>query len=262
MFVDETTLMYQITHNLSSGSVTAAHFHGPSMPGANGGVLYTIDVSKGMNTYSGMISTANMSSDVLMAFLSLGGNTVYVNIHTTMYGSGEIRGDVMNLTTFESSTTTTESPSDSGDKFYALLSGDNQVPAVGSMGSGTAALVYEYGVISVYMTVANLQGNITGIHIHLGDSATNGAVIVVLPAMDSINGTFLLPLNYTVMYQLYTQGLYINVHTTAYPNGEIRGQIMQTDNGGMIDLAARDVSVMSFGHGTGTIKSKRAIEGV
>ena len=94
MFQDSSSVSYQMTHNVSN-TVTSAHFHGIGLSGSNQGVLTSIDVSGGMHTYSGVWSISNSTVIDALTGLSMtmyGQNVVYVNIHTNVYASGEIRG--------------------------------------------------------------------------------------------------------------------------------------------------------------------------
>lgn len=67
--------------------VTVAHFHGPAMPGQNGGVEVAIDA--GSNPSSGSTFLTSAQADDLLAGLW------YVNIHSQAFPSGEIRGQVL-----------------------------------------------------------------------------------------------------------------------------------------------------------------------
>ena len=99
--------------------------------------------------------------------------------------------------------------------------------------------------ISYKLIVANIE-NVTVAHIHLGEAGVNGPPIVFLfgpvdpPVTQNgplIEGTFtesdLIPrpaLGFSGTFEellalMANGGTYVNVHTTAYPGGEIRGQI-------------------------------------
>ena len=67
----------------------------------------------------------------------------------------------------------------------------------------------------------------TAAHIHMGATGANGPVIV--PLTDVGAGVWNVPAN-TVLsadqFKAYKQGnLYFNAHSTAFPGGEVRGQI-------------------------------------
>lgn len=69
------------------GTPTLAHFHGPALPGQNAGVQVGIGVASNPVIGSATI-TETQESQLL-------GGLWYVNIHTTEYGGGEIRGQVV-----------------------------------------------------------------------------------------------------------------------------------------------------------------------
>jgi len=91
---DTTTnlLTWNISYNANdlAGSVTAAHFHGPAAANANAGVQISI------GTANPAISSATLSAGQAADLLA---GLWYVNIHTTAFGGGEIRGQVSGCTT-------------------------------------------------------------------------------------------------------------------------------------------------------------------
>lgn len=136
--------------------------------------------------------------------------------------------------------------------FTAHLSSDQEVHLVESRATGQVKFqVSKDGQsVSYKLIVANIQ-NVTMAHIHLAPAGSNGPVAVWLypstPPMQLIpgrtdgilaQGTFTkedfnftptAPLNgeeMSSLVELLQAGTaYVNVHTTAYPAGEIRGQI-------------------------------------
>jgi hypothetical protein len=77
---------YEVTYSGLTGPATAAHFHGPAMPGANAGPVVPLTVSP-----SPIKGTATLT-DAQIADLRAG--RWYVNVHTMKHGPGEIRGQV------------------------------------------------------------------------------------------------------------------------------------------------------------------------
>lgn len=140
--------------------------------------------------------------------------------------------------------TTSSTPTNS---YFSSLAGSNEVPkATGSTGTATATYVIsaDGSTIHFVLTVTNVA-NITAAHIHFGNASVSGPVIVPLYIGAKINGPFtgiLAQGNITAssislggspsvqnMAQLIAAikggQTYTNVHTTAWPAGEIRGQI-------------------------------------
>ena len=64
-----------------------AHFHGPAMPGQNGGVQIGIDAASNPSSGSAIL-TLDQVDDLLAGLW-------YVNIHSEMFPAGEIRGQVL-----------------------------------------------------------------------------------------------------------------------------------------------------------------------
>lgn len=120
--------------------------------------------------------------------------------------------------------------------FYSTLSGANSVPAVPSSAIGTAVLTYYFGT-NTFDLSAEVSGittsNLTGSHIHLGATGVNGPIIVpIATSLWTNNGAGGMTLALTGQAfpainetDLLAGNTYLNIHTTAYPGGEIRGQI-------------------------------------
>jgi hypothetical protein len=129
----------------------------------------------------------------------------------------------------------------------ATLSGAQVVPPVLTNATGTGALVINPGLTAVSVMLnlglaANFSGTITAAHIHAGAAGVNGPIIfdfalpAVIPANPVINVVLtaanLNPAQATIptfaaaVDALLTGNTYFQVHTTANPGGEIRGQIL------------------------------------
>jgi len=80
-------LSWTLTHSGLSGPATAAHLHGPAMPGANAGVVIPF-----ASPVSGSTGKATLT-DAQIADLMAG--KWYANVHTAANPGGEIRGQVM-----------------------------------------------------------------------------------------------------------------------------------------------------------------------
>jgi len=77
---------YEITYSGFADAPKAAHIHGPAAAGANAGVMapFTIGASPMKGTMT--------LTDAQIADVAAG--KAYVNIHTTAFGGGEIRGQL------------------------------------------------------------------------------------------------------------------------------------------------------------------------
>lgn len=142
-----------------------------------------------------------------------------------------------------------QSDENEGNHFRARLNGFQQVPTLFSTGSGvfSAKILADGTTLSYTLTYTGLTGTMAA-HIHLGERGTNGGVIAFLcggggkPACPTSSGTVSGTITAADIIGPSTQGLsagqfanfltalragatYVNVHTTAFPGGEIRGQI-------------------------------------
>jgi hypothetical protein len=194
-----------------TSTASAAHIH-IGAPGVNGGVILALGITGGTSgsiTGSGTLSAANVNA-------MLAGNT-YVNLHTSNFPGGEIRGQIVDAIPHVH---TYEFP----------LSGDQEVPPVPTPGHGEATVVLNEvsREVTVDGTFADLTANASAAHIHIGAPGVNGGVIVTLSVPPATSGTItgsgtLSAANRDAMLDGNT---YINVHTSNFPGGEIRGQIV------------------------------------
>jgi hypothetical protein len=211
---DQTTLYYRVTVS-DIISVTAAHIH-VGAPGENGGVIFPLFTGSGTFDPDHPISgTLTLNAEQVSTLVA--GN-YYVNVHTTSYPDGEIRGQ-LELLEIE-------------DDFHALMLGMNETPPVDTNASGVArfrlhpgmnALDYEVQVTDIF--------SITAAHIHPGAPGEVGPPKIPLYMGEGdfgpdspISGT--VALDAQDLLDLLTGYLYVNVHTQAHPAGEIRGQIL------------------------------------
>jgi len=130
---------------------------------------------------------------------------------------------------------TMASASKKGADFVAVLEGGYEVPAVASAASGSAEFQVEGADLHYVVHVTGLT-DITAAHLHLGAAGKTGAPVVTLysgPARGSgeiaegtvrasdVHGTTMSAL----LAAMRKGDVYVNVHTTAHPEGAIRGQV-------------------------------------
>jgi len=109
----------------------------------------------------------------------------------------------------------------------AHLTGGQEVPPTGSSNTGDATFVVNPD-LSITYSVQTTITNATAAHIHTAPFGSNGSVLFPLsggPQNWSGTTAKMTPAQFGV---LQTQGMYVNVHTPAFPAGEIRGQITPT----------------------------------
>ena len=127
-------------------------------------------------------------------------------------------------------------PVDTAD-LIAELSGLVEVPANLSPATGTVTAVLTDDVLVVTGSFSDLEGTYTMSHIHTGVAGTNGGVIFTLDAEIASDGsgsysaadnTFTLTPDQVAA--LLAGEYYINIHSTEFPAGEIRGQLLADPN--------------------------------
>ena len=81
------------------------------------------------------------------------------------------------------------------------------------------------GKLQWRLTFAKLTGPATAAHIHIGAKGKSGNVLISLcaPCHSGVTGTA--TLNATALNDFRKHLLYVNVHTSKNPAGEIRGQL-------------------------------------
>ena len=85
---DAMTLRWTITYQGLSGPPTAAHFHGPAALGVNAGVAIGIEGDLASPIVGEIVLSEPEARDLLAGLY-------YLNIHTSAFPAGEIRGQVV-----------------------------------------------------------------------------------------------------------------------------------------------------------------------
>ncbi len=203
--LDEPASLLNVTCAHDLGDATAAHIHAGS-PGMSGPVVFNLgdpSTSPFSASWSGM-SAAEIAE-------LLAGN-YYVNIHTTTHPSGELRGQLVANESFD---------------FVARPDESQSVPPTGSEAIGDCTIDYDtnFAMLSVDCTHDVVAP--TAAHIHIGAVGMSGPIVFNLgdPVSPITFDTIPSPAE---LAELAASLYYVNIHSGAFPAGEIRGQVITT----------------------------------
>ena len=212
-FLNDTwdTLFVNINAANLSGDITGIHVH-EGAKGSKGGVVTDLSSFVLGNQVKGYLTGSNLTSAMIAKYLS---GAYYINLHTAAHPSGEIRAQLGLETDWA---------------FRASLDTAQQGHAVSNNAQGLAYLnlSHDKSTLEVKVVADGLSGAITGAHLHYGAKGVDGGVAVDLSSIISGN-TLMGDIDVSAVAGLadsLTAGsVYINLHTTANPAGEIRGQV-------------------------------------
>ena len=201
-----------------------AHLH-IGYAGSNGPVAIPLVPVLDGDLRGGSFQAATNTFDLTVGqAVALEERRMYVNIHTVDNPNGAIRGQLRPA---------------SADVLTAGLYGPNQVPPVVTMAQGMLILELDGDQLTVSGSFNGLEGAFAaaiggGAHLHTALPGANGPVDVPLVAQvaaDSSSGVFAIADNtFTVtpnqVAGMLDRGYYANIHSTKYPAGEIRGQVV------------------------------------
>src|SRR5690606_24391597 len=143
---------------------------------------------------------------------------LYLNVHTQAYPAGEIHGQVLPA---------------GGWGFTAEIDTEQAGEGIESEASGTGVFTLTEAGLIYHITFADLTGPMTNAHFHLGAAGVSGPPVRGL--MNDFVGTTAVgvwrptdaePLTDELILSLIRGDIYVNIHSEAYPAGEIRGQVL------------------------------------
>jgi hypothetical protein len=114
-----------------------------------------------------------------------------------------------------------------GKKLTTTMTGAAEVPPADLDGTGTATITINPGQqrICWEITTANLDP-VVAAHIHSAHAGQNGPIVVPLTATNGTStGCADVARSLADAIRKAPQGYYVNVHTTIFPGGAIRGQL-------------------------------------
>lgn len=217
---DTATNTVDVTVSLAgyANTITASHIHEGAV-GVSGAPVVTLG-DETAYAREGAAVTGTLQG------LAYGGTpatllagAAYINFHSADFPGGEIRGQLVPEPVH----------------FTALLTGSQEVPARATEAYGAARATYDpvANTITTLVFVYNFANTLTDSHIHEAPRGTNGTVKVAFgPAANYQNwGTTYAQQFADKTYGgtplvLLNDGAYVNVHSSTFAGGEIRGQLL------------------------------------
>src|SRR5215211_4437732 len=198
----------------------AAHIH-EAPAGVNGPIVVTLTAPGTNGRADGCLDDVDPE---LLDRIAADPAGFYVNVHTTPFPNGAVRGQLQPATT-------------EGELLATSLDGGQEIGPDGQPGAGDAD---GSGISTVAVSPAarrvcveiDVQGVVlpaAAAHIHQAPAGVNGPIVVPLtpPGADGISRGCARRLDPALAEALATDpaGFYVNVHTSDFPNGAVRGQL-------------------------------------
>jgi hypothetical protein len=211
------TVCFKIHVSAISLPATAAHIH-QGAAGVAGPILVTLGTPDAAGNSQGCVSAARSIVLAMMKHPS----AYYVNVHTVDFPGGALRGQLGKGG--EAGT--------SGGALAITLKGANEVPGPGDpdgTGSASITVVSDQNEVCFTIHVSGIVLPATGAHIHQGVAGVAGPIVVSLapPDASGVSSGCVLGLAHDLVTAILANpgNYYVNVHTTDYPNGALRGQL-------------------------------------
>lgn len=226
---DAKELTTSVTHDVSG--ITDGHIH-LGAPGVSGTIQQSFSSASSPISDVWMLDTTDIKNLI--------SGDLYVNLHSGAFGAGEIRGQIIrDKACF--AFPLTEAEADTGN-------------GTGSSATGFGVCVLNSDQSELSIHVEHDVVNVSDGHIHLGAPGVGGAIQFAFSSFTSpIDQTW--TLTNADVDNLLAGDLYVNIHSTAFPLGEIRGQI---DQGAVAVNFSLDEAQADTCNGTGSLATGTA----
>jgi hypothetical protein len=213
-----------LTSDFNPAVAGGSHIH-LGYAGQNGGIQVALVPSVAPDNRNGIFEAAANKITLTSTLKdALEARRLYANVHTTTYASGELRGQIVPMTS---------------SLFRTNLSGSQEVPPVESPARGALIFELDGNNLTVSGAFANLASDFNpnvagGSHLHLAPVGRNGGILIHLMATVDAgmrSGVYTVANNTITLVDsqvvaLRARKLYANIHTITSSSGEIRGQVL------------------------------------
>ena len=231
-------MLYDVARNTFDLFVTLDRYGNPmtdshvqeAVAGANGPALIHFGPESVFQRNGSTVTAAFLGRNYPGDRLKLLQNGAYLNFHSAQFPAGEVRGQLITAP----------------KRLVAIIDVAQERAAfpaatINSNAYGAAVMVFDPGTnrMSLRVSLYNFTNAFTNSHFHEGANGVSGPVVVGLGAGTAAGytnhgnghwtGNFDLPYTGGDAIRLLTGGAYLNFHSAAFPNGEIRGQVVASD---------------------------------
>ncbi|NOS67661.1 MAG: CHRD domain-containing protein [Candidatus Peribacteraceae bacterium] len=172
-----------------------------------------------------LIRTANLTSDNRTVELDLiesmtSQRSYTVNVLSMLTAGGSLFSD-SGTVVFDSGTAV---------NLRATLTGSQEIPAMITTATGSGTFVLSSNGLHYDIAVKGFGSGsmaITAAHFHLGEPGVSGAVVQPITFSNNHSVGDWTGLTDALRNAILNGSIYVNVHTAAHPDGEIRGQVLK-----------------------------------
>lgn len=140
--------------------------------------------------------------------------------------------------------------------FSATLVGSDEVPPNNSTATGTSVVVIDPATMEMKVTIITADITGTSAHVHAGATNISGPIVFPLTETTTGSGIWITSAILTAdqLNVLKAGNFYVNVHSSAFPDGEIRGQLLAhiPASGSAVSSTANNTGVSTSAAATGT----------
>jgi hypothetical protein len=218
--IDPATRLLRAAVVMTGIAARAVRIHEAS-PGTVGPAIFAFtETSAGSGIWTAQVTLTDTQVNALTA-----GN-YYVNVESALFPTREIRGQLV-----QQLQASADNSSPNSATLISILTRTDKVPPTSStttaVGAGVVDMVGK--TLTAAITTLGIAG--TDASIHESAPSTNGPVIIQLAQTSAASGIWVVKvgLSDAQIMSILTGNDYFEVQSTAFPRGEVRGQIMRQD---------------------------------